>query len=974
MLVGRSPAEPVLGQRFGQKSGQKLLVVSFYDPNGLLTIRESIAALQRMSRHTIDVANLWPGGGDWLALPDTFDLREYDGIIIHPTVSYNPENVAQIDRKMSIRLRDYRGVKVLMKQDEQFRAGQLAPLIEDKCFDLVVTCLAASEWEKVYPRSRIGNCRILQSLTGFVSPEMRLNWRKPVSGRTIDVGYRGSLQPLAFGRLGLEKWEIGHKFLKEVTRTGIPLKCDISSRWEDRLSGQDWIAFLQSSRTTLGVESGSNLFDFDGQVEQKCLRFAAENQHIDPWSHEYYRKAHEEFLHEYEGNVLYNQISPRHLEASAAGSAQVLYEGEYSGIFKPWQHYIPLKKDFSNFSEVTEAIQDDNLLHETALRAYEEIVLNPRYTYEQFVSDLDEVIGQIAAEKGPARKSASGSPSCISSDRPVIFVLVSHDPILDPRIEWWADKLVEAFTVVEIGFCNAGSGRPQAGLEIVSEHRLRIRIDPDEYGGSWFRFVDRNGMIDQNVGLAVLKNLLLARAMEGDSLTSRLGLYAGPEERERFRGHLDFFIVTNAGLIEVSQRLGRPAAVLSCDLDTLPAGVALTKDWGVPLVYDAHEFWPYSFPYFTAGQSSFWAGVERTLVPHTNIRMSVSPQLSSLMTEAYGHRFESVPNAVPKRHARERSGRAEPKRRRGRVEFLYQGIFAPTRGIERLIRAWAQVTPEAVLVLRGPEGAYKDEMRRLAASEGLSDERVLFDDPVSEDQLVQAASRSDVGVIPYEPANINNKFCCPNKLSQYLAAGLPILANGTDFVRSIVAESESGLCVDFTDERALVDAINELAGNDARRRVMADNATKYFSHEFNWDIVSAGVVDSIKTLVGQERTSASELDLSWLEGSRFDLSFSTRDHTAAHGEGKRPQSVVDHFLSGFREQVVQQERMERLLQEEIVRLQNSVGELQETVSEMSRISAAYDDLNMRPSQLARRLGRLVMSELLRRSGLGRRTP
>jgi Glycosyltransferase len=970
MLAGRSPAEPVLGQRFGWKSGQKLLVVSFYDPNGLLTIRESIAALQRMSRHTIDVANLWPGGGDWLALPETFDLREYDGIIIHPTVSYNPGNIAQIDRKMSLKLRDYRGVKVLMKQDEQFRAGQLAPLIEDKRFDLVVTCLAASEWEKVYPRDKIGDCRILQSLTGFVSPEMRSNWRKPVAGRTIDVGYRGSLQPLAFGRLGFEKWEIGHKFLKEVARIGIPLRCDVSSRWEDRLSGQEWIAFLQNSRTTLGVESGSNLFDFDGQVEQKCLRFAAENQHIDPWSHEYYWKAHQEFLHEYEGNVLYNQISPRHLEASAAGSVQVLYEGEYSGIFKPWQHYIPLKKDFSNFAEVTEAIQDDNLLHETALRAYEEIVLNRRYTYEKFVSDLDEVIGEIAGEKGPARKGASGSRSRIRSDRPVIFVLVSHDPVLDPRIEWWADKLIETFTVVEIGSCRAGSAK--TGLEIVSEHRLRIRVDPDKNADSWFRFVDHNGMVDQNVGLTVLKNLLLARAMQGESLTSRLGLFAGPDERERFRGHLDFFIATNAGLIEASQQLGRPAAVLSCDLDTLPAGVALTKDWGIPLVYDAHEFWPYSFPYFTAGQSSFWAGVERTLVPHTDIRISVSPQLASLMTEAYGYHFESVPNAVPKRHARGDGGRTEPRIHPGRVEFLYQGIFAPTRGIERLIRAWTQVVPEAVLVLRGPESTFKDEMRHLAASEGLSDERVLFDDPVSEDQLVQAAGRSDIGVIPYESANINNKFCCPNKLSQYLAAGLPILANRTDFVRSVVAESESGLCLDFADEHALADAINELARNDARRKVMADNAMKYFSHKFNWDIVSAGVVASIKAQVSQERTFASELDLSWLKEPRLAAPYLERDDIAKHGEGKRPQSVVDHFFSGFREQLAQQEHMERLLQEEIVRLQNGIDELQETVSEMSRISAAYDDLNMRPSQLARRLSRLVISEVLRRSGLRRR--
>ncbi|MBT8506740.1 hypothetical protein B1F79_04690 [Coxiella-like endosymbiont of Rhipicephalus sanguineus] len=48
----------------------------------------------------------------------------------------------------------------------------------------------------------------------------------------------------------------------------------------------------------------------------------------------------------------YNQISPRHFEAVATKTLQILYEGEYSNILKPWVHYVPLKKDYSNFDEV----------------------------------------------------------------------------------------------------------------------------------------------------------------------------------------------------------------------------------------------------------------------------------------------------------------------------------------------------------------------------------------------------------------------------------------------------------------------------------------------------------------------------------------------------------------------------------------------------------------------------------------------
>ncbi|MBF9231988.1 glycosyltransferase family protein [Microvirga alba] len=990
MPVGRGSSNPVLGQRFGRKSSLRLLLVGFFDPNGLLTIRENIAALQWMSRHTIDVANMWPGGSEWLAFPSTFDPRDYHGIIFHPTVSYHPNNIAGIDRKIALKLRDYRGLKILMKQDEQFRSGRFAEIIDDKKFDLLVTCLAPSEWEKVYPRRIIGDCRILQSLTGFVSSEMRSDfWREPATGRPIDVSYRGSLQPLSFGHLGLEKREIGEKFLKQVERSGITLRCDISSRWEDRHFGQDWIGFLQNSRATLGVESGSNLFDFDGRVEQECARFAEQNRDMDPWSDAYYQKAHAEFLHKYEGNVFYNQLSPRHFEAAATGAVQILYEGTYSDVFEPWRHFIPLKKDFSNFAEVVDTVRDDVRLRELATNAYEDIILNPKYTYQQFVREIDAMIEQIASEKSVVRsKAASGGP-LQTSEKPVLFILASHDPVLDPRIGWWAEKLVEFATVVEVGFHRHAGKTTGCELENVADGHLRLRIDPEQQGDSWLRFVDDEGRVEQNAGLSVLKNLMLAAMIKDDHLNSRFGLLGGAEDRFRFRSHLNYYVSINSNLIEVCQKLGSPSAIIACDLDTLPAGVALAGGWDIPLIYDAHEFWPFSFPGALAGESSFWEAVERTLIPSTDLRICVSPQLSNVMAEAYGHPFETVPNAVPTRDAKEVRSNPKVPVRKDQVEFLYQGIFAPTRGIDLLIKVWRKTSSRCVLVLRGPDGSYKDQMRDLAAREGVLGGRVIFGEPVAEDQLIAAASRSDVGIIPYEPANINNKFCCPNKLSQYMAAGLPILANRTDFVRNVLDESGGGTCVDFTNEEALIETINRLAEDDGDRMRMADKAHAFFAEKFNWDVVSAGAVASVKSLVADACSTTPTLDLSWI------VSTPPVQPDTAH-EALIPETVVlpeiiTNFvlslLNATNGQPVDAERLSKLwpvlgeqwaqrvkdLEQELKRgqgvevaLQGEIQRLQECVRELAQIAEAYDNLNMRPSQLLSRLGAIAREEVRKR--------
>jgi hypothetical protein len=55
----------------------------------------------------------------------------------------------------------------------------------------------------------------------------------------------------------------------------------------------------------------------------------------------------------------------------------VLFEGRYSGVLKPHRHYIPLKKDFSNFDEVVAKIRDVEGLQEMVDRTFDENCAKP---------------------------------------------------------------------------------------------------------------------------------------------------------------------------------------------------------------------------------------------------------------------------------------------------------------------------------------------------------------------------------------------------------------------------------------------------------------------------------------------------------------------------------------------------------------------------------------------------------------------
>ena len=83
------------------------------------------------------------------------------------------------------------------------------------------------------------------------------------------------------------------------------------------------------------MQSGSNLFDFTGEVATWCRGYEANARGANAHPNCFILMPMSNILHRFEGNVNYAQISPRHLEAAAARSAQVLYEGDYSGIPRP---------------------------------------------------------------------------------------------------------------------------------------------------------------------------------------------------------------------------------------------------------------------------------------------------------------------------------------------------------------------------------------------------------------------------------------------------------------------------------------------------------------------------------------------------------------------------------------------------------------------------------------------------------------
>lgn len=358
------------------KKTPRILLIAMCVPDCILTITQTVQEMIKGSKYSVDLLNVYKG------IPHISPkiMSKYAGIIIHNTASYHVET---LDLIADLLLKDYDGIKIIMKQDEHYRTCDIIEYIDRYKFDALFSIWDEKTANKIYKQGQKNSkLEIRQFLTGYVPEEYRsMNWC--LENRAIDVGYRGSIQPVLFGRLAYEKHEIGDRF--QVYAKECNLTYDISSEWNDRFTGRQWLEFLGTCKAVLGVESGSNIVDYTGEVYSIYHKYIRKNP-----------QATEEelldLLRPFENEIKYTAVSPRHFEAAACKTLQIMYEGDFQNIFLPHKHYFPLKRDYSNVDEAIDFILDERQRKEMVECAYEEIIQNEKYSFENFVKCLDSVL------------------------------------------------------------------------------------------------------------------------------------------------------------------------------------------------------------------------------------------------------------------------------------------------------------------------------------------------------------------------------------------------------------------------------------------------------------------------------------------------------------------------------------------------------------------------------------------------------
>ncbi len=266
------------------------------------------------------------------------------------------------------------------------------------------------------------------------------------------------------------------------------------------------------------------------------------------------------------------------------------------------------------------------------------------------------------------------------------------------------------------------------------------------------------------------------------------------------------------------------------------------------IIYDAHELYPFQYP--PGPIRSYWRRIERRTIGRTNLVLTVNESVAAELARLYGvQTVETIYNSChlqsksPKADAAafDRLFRVDGKslQRRG-LRILFHGSLTDGRNLQNLALAIKFLTGRATLYFLG-EGPLKDDLERLCRSHIL--DNVLFAPPVPQRELLGYVAAADLGVIPYNDRHLlNTLLCSPNKLYEFVEAGVPVCASDLPELARFVALHKIGLSGPMSTPRQIAAAI-DLCLQAKARGEFTDQSFCQARQRVSWTTQSQKLID-----------------------------------------------------------------------------------------------------------------------------------
>jgi glycosyltransferase involved in cell wall biosynthesis len=287
--------------------------------------------------------------------------------------------------------------------------------------------------------------------------------------------------------------------------------------------------------------------------------------------------------------------------------------------------------------------------------------------------------------------------------------------------------------------------------------------------------------------------------------------------------------------------------LISNDLDTLLPNYLISRVKRIPLVYDSHE-------YFTGVPELqnrplirwVWKSIERFIFPDLKHVITVSDSIADLYEKEYSIRPLTVRNCALISLDTAQYSKTELGINPHHILLIMQGTgINVDRGGEELIDA-VNITENVSLLIIGSGDRFqflKDKVRQLAL-----EERVKFISKIPWAELMRYTRSADAGVSIDRNTNVNYEFSLPNKVFDYISAGIPVIASDLTEVKKILMENNCGILIPEVTPQEISIAVKKLRDDQVLLAQLKKNAVAA-SKSVNWEQESLKVKELYESIL-----------------------------------------------------------------------------------------------------------------------------
>lgn len=290
------------------------------------------------------------------------------------------------------------------------------------------------------------------------------------------------------------------------------------------------------------------------------------------------------------------------------------------------------------------------------------------------------------------------------------------------------------------------------------------------------------------------------------------------------------------------------------DLPLAKVGIEFKKGHGVKIVIDLHENWPSLLEISQhtntvlgklLSSKKQWRKYEVEMTDKADALIAVVQEMKDRLINLKISSekifvLENTPSVIPKT--------IEKRTDNEYFTLTYIGGVTEARGLQYVLEGMAILTTKSknIRLWIAGDGRYLPELKRLSCNLGI-DHCVKFFGKVASSETTNILTKTDVALIPHVRSEQSDNSS-PNKLFEYMCAGIPVIASNCNSLKRVIETTKSGDTYEFDSPLSFAEKVLEFQKNQDNLELYSKNGRLAVEQTYNWDQSAKSIINLYSNL------------------------------------------------------------------------------------------------------------------------------